>query len=350
MPISCISVSALQNNQLYCSTMGHVGDNDALKEYLLQALVPMNRNRIDWGWFNSAEKKAKFSAEKVLITQLGTSTSPDKTIEAMNDYHARFDEFPGMKPKGNTWEFLRQTAHLCTRDLSETPKKAVPKKVTVNIKQKMKQLDYRPNKRGMCYGMAWVGATACVRRDGLAYMRRMDFLARTNKSSLKASAMRGDHRELPFFDAVTLAMGNYKTMDGYAKGIGYPGQQSIEFPGKVLGGDEDDYCVPSVKDSFVASFTNKEFLVYLNQLKAQNEGKAFSVMVSCLGHAISIGFDGSKWLGVNHDAQIYVDKLDEQAISLLLDMHNIFRVQVVANEKCQLFGHVRQREKISGHA
>ena len=153
----------------------------------------------------------------------------------------------------------------------------------------MKQLGYQPDKKGMCYGMAWAGATACVRRDGTAYMQRMVFLSSASEEALAVSAGQNVYQEMPFFDAVTLAMTNYTQMEGYAEGIGYPGQQTIEFPGEVLGGDGKEYQVPHVKDSFVASFSNKAFLVYLNQLKKQNPGKAFSVMVSYPEHIISIG-------------------------------------------------------------
>ena len=135
MPTSRISVDILQSRQLYYSINNCKNDNNALKQYLLQALRPMNKTRTDWGWLNSAEKKAKFAAEEVLMSGLNSSQDPDETIRALGAYHRSLAEYPGIQAKGNTWAFLDQTACLCPEPVPGLAGKNLPEKVKVDIKK-----------------------------------------------------------------------------------------------------------------------------------------------------------------------------------------------------------------------
>ncbi len=90
--------------------------------------------------------------------------------------------------------------------------------------------------------------------------------------------------------------------------------------------NENDTMQLDIKERRILKCTLKEFYHALDEIKNNNQGKAFSIIMSYVGHAVQIGFDGEKWLGVNHDKTKLSDDLLD-VINCVFQNENEYSIQ-----------------------
>ncbi|MCY4328488.1 MAG: hypothetical protein OXC48_00145 [Endozoicomonadaceae bacterium] len=218
---------------------------------------------------------------------------------------------------------------------------------------------------GMCHSSAKGGLLACIRQGVPEYMERMKFILDIMKDveqkgytreelykTIKEKCLGGiygknAHQILNFFDEIMLS--SVSIPDDSRENLGHPGRQSLEFPRSLFGEDEFECRQPHLKDKFIAHFSSDEIKNFLQKLRDENGDKPWGMAIGFGKHIISIGFDGTRWLAVNSDDQIYTDSLDA-AINVAVTRSYIRNgysqavLQILGNEGDNLS--INQQEKV----
>ena len=93
----------------------------------------------------------------------------------------------------------------------------------------------------------------------------------------------------------------------------------------------------NIKERITAHFSFDEIKDFLQKIKDENGNKPWSVLVMYSKHAVSIGFDGTKWLASNHNDHIYTDHLSD-AVDTIMHYKQLknsrlqARLEIVENE------------------
>ncbi len=225
-------------------------------------------------------------------------------------------------------------------------------------------LGYLVRKEGICFGSAKGGLLACIRQGGHEYMERMKFIleimkdveqeGHKTKSLYKIIGERckggiygkNAHQILNFFDEIMLS--DDLVLDDSRENLGHPGRQSLEFPRSLFDEDEPECRQLYLKDEFIAHFSSDEIKNFLQKLRDENGDKPWGMAISSNNHTTSIGFDGTKWLAVNSDDQIYTGSLDA-AINVAVTQGGFIRNRYLQTV-LQIFGNrdnlsINQQEK-----
>ena len=218
----------------------------------------------------------------------------------------------------------------------------------VDMVKIMDQLGYKIDEDGCCYGIAFMAAQSCVRQGGNQHMQRScylnqfeevcDLMSNLNDSDNKAysellekefpKVFYGDNENFSgikaYIDGVYLAQKTDIPKE-FAKAINMHVIQSIEFPATILSYATNNDAISTatetltIKDKFAATLlqdtnesADKALKAYIHAIHTANPNKPFSVFIDCASeHTACIGYDGNKWLYVDHDYNLYTDNLND---------------------------------------
>lgn len=190
--------------------------------------------------------------------------------------------------------------------------------------EQMKMFGYSPNEEGVCAGLSYMAAQAVLRGDGSSFSERIELLENYDLTTLVAHIPERDENQaqakltkikndvLSFFDETSIYCGPSSVNDAFKALLpdfrqGINNIERIEQGIQVL--ESDELIFPNKKYCFQHVFTKEELNKLLLDIKKENKGERFSLLLSYHDHTTQIGFDGKKWLIVNHDEVIYCDEL-----------------------------------------
>lgn len=160
---------------------------------------------------------------------------------------------------------------------------------------------YTPDQKGMCYGIAAMAAQAVIREDGERFSERIIAIKNitlepeTEKEKEREIAVEKHFQINAFLNGVSVYMGpsGMKNEDYIALDIG--SNQDLMVGARFfapLVKETDPSCItPKITHSFLSRFNEITLALFLEEIKKNNSGKSFSVIINYQRHSVQIGYD-----------------------------------------------------------
>ncbi|MCF6777196.1 hypothetical protein L3V83_11545 [Thiotrichales bacterium 19X7-9] len=217
----------------------------------------------------------------------------------------------------------------------------------MNIIDAMQALEYPSDKVGVCYGIAYMGIQAVLRKDFETFMNRIKkihdikdkntFINSVNdaesKRAKKLSLTDGEKLLCsikPFFDGISIYHGP-SALDERSKDVMHNllpliNCQDYTIANEILNSSIGDLGSAPIfsKSKELKIFTQKSLEKYLEDKRSNEDDKIpFVCSLNCGNHTISVGYLNNKWVYINHDNIVHSRSLNLERLakSIMQAMH-----------------------------
>ena len=189
--------------------------------------------------------------------------------------------------------------------------------VSVSFLKIMDKINLPHCKLGMCWPLAQKACQHCTLGMGAKHMEIVENLYHMfeDKESLSDEKR---YQALAFLDEVAIAGVSHGSSIPYAvmRAMKDCYNHVPDAPKWKEEAENEQICVKEAMN--FTQFSCDEIQEFLQKIKDDNGNKSWSMMICYSTHAVSIGFDGTKWLACNHDQQVYANDLSS-AVRVVFD-------------------------------
>ncbi len=199
----------------------------------------------------------------------------------------------------------------------------------------MKTLNYSPEEKGVCSGLASMAAQAVLRKDGHTFYERIKRVHAASPEMIESCKNYKTNEENninaidlhAFFDELSLYQGPSSVHEDF-RNIIPSFHQSINNVSKIASGESSKF--PYINASFASKLTRSELETFLLEIKGRLNGEPFSLLLHTVKHVVQIGFDGKAWMLVDHDEVEYLEDLKK-----ILSLRNAFtgRFEIITSDE-----------------
>ena len=158
----------------------------------------------------------------------------------------------------------------------------------------MKRLGYEPDDRGMCHGMAIMGATAFICGELEEFASRLHTIYRFSKRQTQQVNLKNSTDIFSFFDGLLLhqspAQFPYLFSDRYPTQKSHP---SFELVCPTVLEDKDNRAFINHKSSLSGVYSKKDLVSYLNCIESlsQSQQSSIALLLTSSNHTISVCYN-----------------------------------------------------------
>ena len=184
---------------------------------------------------------------------------------------------------------------------------------------------------GMCWPLAQKACQHCTLGMGAKHMEIVESVYDMFEDEESLSDEKR-YQALAFLDEVAIAGVSHGSSISYAvmRAMKDCYKETPDAPKWKEEAENEQICVKEVMN--FTQFSCDEIQEFLQKIKDDNGNKSWSMMISYVTHAVSIGFDGTKWLACNHNQQVYANDLSF-AVRVIFDEKYVTNSRAYANLK-----------------